>query len=171
MNDLVIGGAAVAVAMVWWLVVRSKASDGSAADFTLPAEAVVTAQPVLTDEESSFYNRLRIAIQDRYLILAHVPLWAFVSVDISGENRSQILKRLVLTRVDFALVHPGSRCVEQVVLLDGESPGTAQNDRHRVVESIMAAAGIRVAKARSTHSYTIPELIDLLGLSEEESAP
>ncbi|MCP9440745.1 MAG: DUF2726 domain-containing protein [Nitrospira sp.] len=170
MKDLVIGGAAVAVAVVWWLVVRSKASGGSAAGFTLPAEAVVTAQPLLTNEESSFYNRLRIAIQDRYLILAHVPLRVFVSVDVSGKNRSRILKQLVLTRVDFALVHPGSRHVEHVVLLDGEPPNTAQHDRHHVVESVMAAAGIKVTKARSTRSYTIPELLDLLGLSDEEPA-
>lgn len=170
MKDLVIGGAAAAVVILWWLVARSKTSEGSAADFTLPAKAVVTAQPLLTDEESSFYNRLQIATQDRYLIFAHVPLWSFVSVDASGKHRTRILKRLVLTQVDFALVHPGSRHVEQVVLLQGEPSDTTQNDRHRVVESVMAAAGIRVAKVRSTRSYTIPELIDLLGLSEEEPA-
>ena len=108
------------------------------------------------------------AVQDRYLIFAQVPLWSFVSVEAMGKARSRLLSHMALKRVDFVLVHPGSRHVEQVVQIEDASPGPHQTERQRVIESVLDAAGIKLVTVRSKKSYTIPDLTALLGLTEEE---
>ncbi|MCS6898109.1 MAG: DUF2726 domain-containing protein [Nitrospira sp.] len=171
MKDLVIGGGIAAVVILWWIVSRSKQSAGLPACFTLPSKSSVKPRPFLTEAESAFYNRLYLAVQERYLIVAHVPLSSFMSVEAPGKERFRILKHLVLARADFALVHPGSRLVELVVLLQTEPLDAVQRSREQVVESVAAAAGIKLVKARSAKSYTIPELVDLLGISDNEAPP
>lgn len=166
--DAMLAATAAGLGVLWWVMAAAKKASGQAAAFSLPADAAVAPDPLLTETELSFYNLLQIAIQDRYLIFAHVPLWSFVSAKAMGKARSRLLKRMALTRVDFALMHPGSRRVEQVVQIEEESPGLYQEERQRVIESILAAAGIKLVKVRSKKSYTIPELASLLDLAEEE---
>lgn len=161
-------GAAAVLGSLWWIIAASKKKAGSRAPFTLPAGARVTSQPLLTDAETAFYNLLQIAVQDHYLIFVHLPLWSFVSIDAAGKERARLLKRMALTRVDFALMHPGSRQVEQVVQIEYESPDPQQQERQRVIESFLDAAGPKLVKVRSNKPYTIPELTSLLGLAAEE---
>lgn len=163
MKDLVIGGAVVAVTITCWLIARFKRP----ATFALPATTKVVSLPLLTEKESAFYNQLQLAVQDRYLVFASLSLWTFVSPQGLGKERLPILKRLVLTQVDFALVHPGSRKVELVVLLHEEPSTAMQRERDHTVESVASVAGIKVVKVRSDQSYTIPELTHLLGMAEQ----
>ena len=146
----------------------SKKTAGPSAGFSLPSGIAVTSAPLLTEAEIALYNLIQMAAQDRYLVFAHVPLWSFVSVEAAGKSRVALLNHMALKRVDFVLVHPGSRHVEQVVQLEDPSPGARQVERQRVIESVMDATGIKLVTLRATKSYTIPELTALLGLAVDE---
>jgi hypothetical protein len=146
----------------------SKKTDGPSTGFSLPSGIVLTSAPLLTEAESALYNLMQMAVQDRYLVFAHVPLWSFVSVEAMGKSRSKLLNHMALKRVDFVLVHPGSRHVEQVAQLEDASPGPHQVERQRVIESVLDAAGIKLVTVRATKSYTIPDLTALLGLAMDE---
>ncbi|MBM4128093.1 MAG: DUF2726 domain-containing protein [Nitrospira sp.] len=167
MEAVLIIGAVVLTALWWFLPVFHK-KPGEPETFYLPPNTIVTSDPVFTETELSLYNLLQMAVQDRYLILAQVPLWACVSVDTAEKARSKLLNHLALKRVDFALLHPGTRHVEQVVQIDEASPDPSAVERRRVIESILDAAGIKLVFVRSKKSYTIPELTALLGLETDE---
>lgn len=160
--------AAVVLTALWWFLPGFQRRSGPPAAFYLPPDTVVISTPVFTETELSFFNLLQMAVQDRYLILAQVPLWSCVSVEIPGNARSRLLNHLALKRVDFALVHPGTRHVEQVVQIDDASSDPSQVERQRVIESILDAAGIKLVQVRSKKSYTVPELTALLGLESNE---
>lgn len=164
MKDLVIGGAVAAVIVTCWLITRSKRP----VTFAVPATAKVVSLPFLTEKESALYNQLQLAVQDRYFVFAGLSLCTFVAFQGTGKERLPMLKRLVLTQVDFALVHPGSRKVELVILLDEEPSTAMQQERDHTVESVASTIGIKVVKVRSDQSYTIPELTHLLGMAEQE---
>ncbi|MBH0185370.1 MAG: DUF2726 domain-containing protein [Nitrospira sp.] len=146
----------------------SKKTTGSFTGFSLPSGITVASAPLLTEAEIALYNLLQMAAQDRYLVFAGVPLWSFVSVDATGKSRLTLLNHMALKRVDFVLVHPGSRYVEQVVQLEDTPSGPHQIERQRVIESVLDAAGIKLVTVRATKSYTIPEITALLGLATDE---
>ncbi len=167
MTDAMLVGAAVLLGIGWWVL----ASRRKRAKQPLPTRGVddmtVVPKPLLTESELSLYNLLQMAVRDHYLILAQVPLWTFVSLESSGKDRIRLVKHMALKRVDFALMHPGSRLVEQVVQTEEESPTPDQEEHLRIVESVIGNAGIKLVKVRSTKSYTIPELTALLGLADD----
>jgi hypothetical protein len=160
--------AVVVLTALWWFRKVFHKRSGPPEAFSLPPDTVVISDPVFTEAELSLYNLLQMAVQDRYLILAKVPLWSCVSIEPSGKDRSRLLNHLALKRVDFALIHPGTRHVEQVVQIDDASSDPSHVERQRVIESILDAAGIKLVQVRSKKSYTIPELTALLGLASNE---
>lgn len=170
MMDVVLVGAAVAalVLLLWRFLAASRKTGGQPLSFVLSPGVTITSAPLLTEADVYLYNLIRMAVQDHYLVFAQVPLWSFVSVEAMGKARSQVLSHMALKRVDFVLVHPGSRQVGQVVQIEDASPGPHQAERQRVIESVVDAAGIKLVKVRSKKSYTIPDLAALLGLEVEE---
>ncbi|HEX5646571.1 MAG TPA: DUF2726 domain-containing protein [Nitrospira sp.] len=167
MEAVLIIAAVVLTALWWFLPVFHKKPEAPEA-FYLPPNTIVTSDTVFTETELSLYNLLQMAVQDRYLILAQIPLWSCVSVETPEKARSKLLNHLALKRADFALIHPGTRHVEQVVQIDDASLDPSAVERQRVIESILDAAGIKLVLVRSKKSYTIPELTALLGLEADE---
>ncbi len=168
MTDMVLVGIAAALLLfLWWFLAGSKKRGGQLSSFVLQPGVTITSAPLLTEAEVLLYNLMRMTVQDHYLVFAHVPLWSFVSVGAMGNARSHVLSHMALKRVDFVLVHPGSRQVEQVVQIEDETPRPHLSERQRVIESVLDAAGIRLVKVQSQKSYTIPDLAALLGLEEE----
>jgi hypothetical protein len=165
---LVAAAAAALLMLLWWFLAASRKADRQPSPFVLPLGVAITASPLLNEADVYLYNLMRMAVQDDYLIFAQVPLWSFVSVEAMGKARSQVLNHMALKRVDFALVHPGSRQVKQVVQIEDASPRPHQAERQRVIESVLDAAGIKLVKVRSTKAYTIPDLAALLDLEAEE---
>ncbi len=152
-----------------WLYLRGvRQTTGRTVTPVLPSGVTMSSTPLLTETDVLLYNLIRLAVQDHYLVFAQVPLWAFVSVEAMGQVRMQVLNRMALKRVDFALVHPGSRRVEQVVQMEDSSPRPHQVERQRVIEAVLDAAGIKVVKVRPQKAYTAPDLAALLGLEPEE---
>lgn len=134
----------------------------------LPAGTKVMPCPLVTEQEVLLYNLIRLAVQDRYLVFSQVPLWAFVRIEADGEIRSQALRQIALKRVAFVLVHPGTRQVEQVVQVEDVVSRSSQDNRQRVIESVLDAAGIKLVMLRVQRSYTVPALASLLGCEPDE---
>lgn len=168
MLETVLVGSAAVLLLLWWFFARSPEADRRPSAFTIPAGATITTAPLLTESEVALYNLMRMAVQEQYLVFAQVPLWSFVSIEATGKSRSRVLHHMALKRVDFVLVHPGSRQVEQVVEVETASPPPHQTERQRVIESVLDAAGIKLVTLRSNKSYTIPDLAGALGLETAE---
>lgn len=161
-------GAILLLVFLWMYLGTSRQTSSKSPPPVLPAGATIISAPLLTEEDVFYYNLMRLAVEDQYLVFAQVPLWSFVSVEAMGKARSQLLNHMALKRVDFALVHPGSRRVEQVVQIEDASPRPHQAERQRVIESVLDAAGIKLVKLRPKKSYAVPDLVALLGLESEE---
>jgi hypothetical protein len=168
MMEAMLAGGAVLSGVLWRIFTPSKKTVGPSTGFSLPSGITLASAPLFTEAEIALYNLMQMAVQDRYLIFAHVPLWSFVSVEATGKARSQLLNHMALKRVDFVLVHPGSRHVEQVVQIEDTSPGPHQAERQRVIESVLDAAGIKLVTVRGTKPYTLPDLTALLGLATDQ---
>lgn len=167
--ETILVGAAVGslLILLWWFLGAPRSTGGQSSAPILTPGVTIASAPLLTEAEVSLYNLMRMAVQDHYLVFAQVPLWAFVSVEALGEARPRLLRHMALKRVDFILVHPGTRLVEQVVEFEDQSPRSHQDERRRVIESVLDAAGIKLVTVRSKKAYAVPDLAILLGLDPE----
>ncbi|HXV68474.1 MAG TPA: DUF2726 domain-containing protein [Nitrospira sp.] len=168
MLETMLAGAGALLVLISWVLIRSMKVDRHPGAVALPAGVAIVAAPLLTEPEVALYNLIRMTVQEHYLVLAHVPLWSFVSVEAMGTARSKVLSHMALKRVDFALVHPGSRRVEQVVQLETSSSRPHQAERRRVIQSVLDAAGIKLVTLRPDMAYTIPDLARILDLDPDE---
>ena len=161
--------AALLAFLLWRIFAGYSRRAGQSGPFVLPLGVVLRPQPLLTERQLLLYNLIRLAVQERYLLFAQVPLWSFLSVETEGESRTQVLRHLALKRADFVLVHPGSRVVEQVVQLE-EDPSVDPEGalRGREVQRIVQAAGIRVTTLKPQPACTVQQLEQLLGMSDTE---
>lgn len=167
-NIYYVSAGGVALWGLWWFRARAAKGKVTALPFALPPDIAIKSAPLYTETEATLYNLLRMAVQDRYLVLSQVPLWTFVSVEGMGKGRSKVLNHMALKHADFVLVHPGSRQVEQVVQIDDETQGPRQAERQGIIQSILDAAGIKVLTVEAKKNYSIPDLTELLGLASEE---
>ena len=140
----------------------------AASPSTLPAGIAMTSVPLLTEDDVILYNVMRLAVQDQYLVFAQVPLWSFVSIEGMGKARAYVLNQIALKRVDFLLLHPGSRRVEQVIQVEEASPRPHQIERQRVIEAVVTGAGIKLVKLPAETKLAVPEFTKLLGLEAEQ---
>ena len=147
---------------------RSQTSPGPR-PFVLPLGVVLRPKPFLGERELLLYNLIRLAVEDRYLVFAQVPLLSFLGIEAEGDSRLEVLRHLALKRADVVLVHPGSRVIEQAVQFEEPSPtDPAVEGRGREIQRMLHAAGIRVTTLDLRPNYTVQELERLLGMSEPE---
>ncbi len=166
--DWVLIGLGIAV-LVWRLFTSSHHVKARTGPFSLPPHVTLHPQPLLTDTELLLYNLIRLAVQDQCLVFTQVPLWSIVSVEAEGSARSELLQQIALKRLDFVLVRPGSRVVDQVVQLEEDQLSYSEKgDRQEIIKSVVESAGIRFTTLPSHTSYTIPQLATLLGLGDPE---
>ena len=170
MENLFIGLAIAFLAfLIWRLRVSSTSGPVRKETFVLPPGVTLRPQPLLTDTDLLFYNLIRLAVEDHYLVFARVPLWSVVSVEAEGKARSQVLRQIALKQLDFVLVHPGTKAAEQVVLLEeGFPPQPHEVTRTREIQSVLQAAGITLTTLKPHTSYTVPQLAKLLGVGDDE---
>ncbi|MCG3777963.1 MAG: hypothetical protein JW388_0666 [Nitrospira sp.] len=135
----------------------------------LPFGVTLRSQPLLTDRDLVLYNLILLAVQDHFLVFARVPLWSIVSVEGDRKARLQVLRKIALKQLDFVLFHPGSKVVEQVVLLEeGTPPQPEEIARRQEIQLVLQAAGIRLTLLDAHTSYTVFQLAQLLGLGSDE---
>ncbi|HJT22157.1 MAG TPA: DUF2726 domain-containing protein [Nitrospira sp.] len=161
-----LGGAALAY-VLWRLRAGWLAKAESPPLFVLPPAVALELQPLLTDRGLLFYNLIRLAVQDQYLVFARVPLWCVFRVEAERPLRLQVLRRMALRQLDFVLVHPGSRTVEQVVQLE-EQGKAEQQTAQREIRAVVQAAGVRLTSLEAEHSYTVQQLAAILGVGDSE---
>lgn len=126
----------------------------------------IRSQPLLTKEEAAFYNLLKLTVEDRYLVLAQVPVWCLVDVQAKDPKaRSNFLNTIALRRVDFVLVHPGTLATAKIIELDDPAVSAAQKQaRNKLLDSVFKEAGIALVRLQNPGSYTAPTLAAALGL-------
>jgi hypothetical protein len=155
--------------LVWRLMGSSTTGPSEREAFVLPSDVTLRPQPLLTDTDLLLYNLIRLAVEDHYLVFARVPLWAVVGVEAEGKTRSQVLRQIALKQLDFVLVHPGTKCAEQVVMLEDDFPPQPREViRRQEIQSVLQAAGITLTTLRPHTSYTVPQLAQLFGVSDDE---
>ena len=155
--------------LVWRLKGSSITGPSVREPFVLPSGVTLRPQPLLTDTDLLLYNLIRLAVEDHYLVFARVPLWAVVNVEAEAKIRSQVLRQIALKQLDFVLVHPGTKSAEQVVLLEDEfSSEPHEVIRTREIQSVLQAAGITLTTLKPHTSYTVLQLAQLFGVSDDE---
>ena len=160
--------AAMVTGFLFWRMFSGRSRPGARGPFVLPLGAVLRPQPLLGEKALLLYNLVRLAVEDRYLVFAQVPLLSFLGVEAEGGSRLEVLRHLALKRADLVLVHPGSRVVEQVVQFEEGPPvmDSAEARAGHEVQRMLHAAGIRVTTLSVQPSYTVQELERLLGMSD-----
>ena len=156
--------------LLWRIVFAGTGKGGQAGPFSLPSGVTLTPKAFLSDTELLLYNLIRMAVQDRYLVFAKVPLLSILAVEPEGESRKQVLRHLALKRADIVLVHPGTRMVEQVVQIEDEqAPNPEEKAKRREIQRAVQAAGIKTTTLHAQSRYTVGQLEELFGVSEPES--
>ncbi len=170
MENIFVGMAIALLAFLVWRVSASSSTGSVSKEiFTLPPGVTVHPKPLLNDTDLMLYNLIRLAVEDRYLVFARVPLWSVVNIEAEGKARSQVLRQIALKQLDFVLVHPGTSAAEQVVLLEeGYPPQPYELNRRREIQSVLQAAGITLTTLKSPTSYTVPQLAQLFGVGDDE---
>jgi hypothetical protein len=161
--------------LLLWARIRRRTADrtgGRMQPNTSPVLSglTLTPYPLLSETEAAFYNLLRLAVQDQFLVFAQVPVWRLVNIQTQDRQaRSAFLNQVAFKRVDFALVHPGSRAVAKVVeLRDAAPPSPQRQARDRLLEAVCGEAGIELIRLDGQAAYTMPALAACLGLEPEE---
>ncbi|HET9963577.1 MAG TPA: DUF2726 domain-containing protein [Nitrospiraceae bacterium] len=160
-----VGTAVFLAALAWESFGRRRPS--AAAVTALPTGATFATKPLLTESEAQLYNMLRLAVQDRYLVFAQIPLWCMLDLRVPPSTpRNELLRELALKCATFALVHPGTRKVEKVVQVDPEEQSGGSHDA--LLESALAVVDVQVVRLRAGQAYTVPGLITVLDLAEPD---
>lgn len=159
-----------ALLIVLWRTLTSFSSTTHKSGPLIPPSVTITPQQPLTDTDVYFYNLLCLAVQEQYIVLAQVPLWCLVDVRAAEpKERLRVLGHMALKRVDFVLVHPGTRRVEAVVQLEHPATGSVkQQQRDRLVDAVLQMAGLKRVTLQVQKSYSVPDLSKLLGIEEME---
>ena len=133
-------------------------------------ESEVTVRSIMTPEEATLFNLIRLAAQEYFLVLVKLPVLQVVSVvDHDEEARKALMRAIQPFRLDVVLVHPGTlQTVTVVHFQTNESEGKRLEKRDQVVDTVLNAAGINVIRLQLTQSYSVEQVVALLGLAEEE---
>jgi hypothetical protein len=133
-------------------------------------ESVVTSRPLMSPEEATLFNLIKLAAQDHMLVLAKMPILSILSLgDTDEEARKAVMRTIQPVRCDVILAHPGTLRAMTVITFQKDSPGAAgREDRDRLVNTLLKAAGIQPIVLQLTQTYSVDQLTQLLGLVEEE---
>lgn len=133
-------------------------------------ESEVTPRPLMTPEEATLFNLIRLAAQDYFLVLVKLPILQIITVaDKDEEARKALMRTIQPVRLDVVLVHPGTLETTRVVKFQKlEQEGQQPEKRDQIVDTVLKAAGIQVVVLELSQSYSVEHVMDLLGLVEEE---
>jgi hypothetical protein len=160
-----------AIFLLQWIW-RRPLSAGPVPSLSLESgESVVTPRSLMSPEEATLYNLIKLAAQDHMLVLAKLPILSILSVgDKDEEARKAVMRTIQPVRCDVVLAHPGTLKAMKVITFHKGPPGAPAGgeDRNRLVHTLLKAAGIQPVVLQLTQTYTVDQLSELLGLQEEE---
>jgi hypothetical protein len=161
----------LAVLFVLQWVWRRPLSHNPDLDMTFDAgESEVVSRPLMTPEEASLFNLIRLAAQDYFLVLVKLPILQVVSVaDKDEEARRTLMRTIQSVRLDVVLAHPGTLQTVTVVHFQKDEQGGQQpGKRDQVVTTVLKAAGINEVLLQLNQTYSVEHVTKLLGLAEDE---
>ncbi|MER3421854.1 MAG: hypothetical protein C4293_00115 [Nitrospiraceae bacterium] len=172
MTPLWIAAGGLTALIVFWI---GKTWLGRSSDLTghqkslIPSGISLVALPLLSKDEASFYNVLRLTVQDEYLVFGQIPLWCLIDIkSLSRRAKTAFLAKIALKRVDFVLVHPGTLTVAKVIELESKTDDSPHRQaRNRLIEETLKRAGIELVRV-PMQSYTMPELAAILDIEPME---
>lgn len=141
---------------------------------TIPPDVTVKPRTLLTRSEAGFYNMIRLAVEDDYLVFPHVPFTGLLHLAGGDDHlRASLMPLLHTLRVDFVLVHPGTLQAAQIIEFEDEvdqgretTPGRER--RTGLIEELCKRAGIPLVRVKAGEVDTVPKLAALLGMGEPE---
>lgn len=149
-----------------WL--ESRGPHSASRDTAVPDQIEVAPRAVLTTAEATIFNLLYLAARDSFLILAKVPLRSLVKLVTEDDTAKKMLARqLQKCTIDFVLLHPGSLTPAKIIMVDDRESLADRAAGQSLVESLCREAHVDVIRLSPTATYTVPQLIGLLGLEEE----
>ena len=163
----------VLIVLILWFIWRHPSSSPSRIP-DLPIEQLsdnlsASTRPLFLSTESSMFNMVRLAVQDRYLVLAKLPLSSVLTIEEKDrETRKAIMKAIQPIHLDLALIHPGSLQLEKIIRFTTAEAAATQQHKEQLVAAILESAGIETITLEAHIVYTVPQLLTLLGLGEEE---
>ena len=158
------------VFLLQWVWRRPLPKEGVVGMTSNSRESEVTARSLMTPDEATLFNLIRLAAQDYFLVLVKLPVLQVVSVaDTDEEARKALMRTIQPVRLDVVLAHPGTLQTVTVVHFEKDEPeGQRPEKRDQVVDTVLKAAGIKVVGLRLNQSYSVEQVVALLGLAEEE---
>ena len=159
-----------AVFLLQWVWRRPLSKEVAPVMISDSHDSEVTARPLMTAEEATLFNLIRLAAQDYFLVFVKLPVLQVVSVaDTDEEARKTLMRTIQSVRLDVALVHPGTLETTMVVKFQNQAQERQQLEkREQIVDTVLKAAGINVVVLELNQSYSVEHVMDLLGLVEEE---
>ncbi len=159
----------MAAAVAWYLWFGTPRRDSSPDEFRLPDGLSLRPREMFTKEEAAFYNMLRLAVQEQYLVFAKVPVGRVLLVEADDPEdhalAAWVLRRISMICADFVLVHPGTLTVAKVIQLEGVPQGERPRPiRSQLARLAMTAAGLDLVQIDIHQPFTIPGLATMLGL-------
>ena len=156
------------ILLLFWLAREQKTSQSTApVTGVLPSGLQLQPQPFLSQTHALFYNLIRLAVQDQYLVFAQVPLWAVVQAP-NPDHRRAFLRHMAFRKLDFVLVHPGTLLAEKIVELHS-SPDTAEErGRSEGIRAAIQLAGLELIQLSTEAPYTVAGIAIELGVASVE---
>ena len=159
------------VFLLQWVWRRPLAKEPSFEENPNSGESEVAPRTIMTSEESTLFNLIRLAAQDYFLVLVKLPILQVISVrDKDEEARKALLRSIQFTRLDVVLAHPGTLQAVTVIYLqkNDEEEERRLKKRTQVVDTVLKAAGINVVRLQVNQSYSVEQVVEILGLAEDE---
>ena len=160
--------ALIIILLLFWLARERKTSLSTApVNDMLPSGLQLQPQPFFSQTHALFYNLIRLAVQDQYLVFAQVPLWAVMQVP-NPDDRRAFLRHMAFRKLDFVLVHPGTLLAEKIVELHS-SPDTAEErGRSEGIRAAIQLAGLELIQLSTEATYTVAGIAIELGVASVE---
>ena len=163
-------GAAVLLRWVWRRPVPMGSLEGKSQGSGEAEEAVVTPRALMSSEEATLFNMVKLAVQDYFIVLAKIPLISLVTLEEKDEEaKKAVLRKIQQVRFDIVLVHPGTMQAQKVLHIRRPSSTNPKvENRQRLVNTLLHAAGIERIDLDLETAYSRDQIIELLGLSDDE---
>ena len=158
------------VFLLQWVWRRPLPKEGVVDMTSDSRESEVTVRSLMTPEEATLFNLIRLATQDYFLAMIKLPILQVVSVaDADEVARKALMRTIQPVRLDVVLAHPGTLQTVIVVHFEKNEPeGHRSEKRDQVVATVLKAAGIKVVGLQLRESYSVEQVVALLGLAEDE---
>lgn len=161
---LVLGG----IFLLQWIWRRPLPKEAVLDVISDSRECEVAPRPLMTPEEATLFNLIRLAAHDYLLVLVKLPILQVVSVvDQDEEARKALMRIIQPVRLDVVLAHPGTLQTTTVVKFQKNEQEQPEKRDH-VVDTVLKAAGINVVVLHLNQTYSLEHVTTLLGLAQEE---